>query len=89
MPKTTKTTKKVEKTSKKELEISKAKSLLEKNGFSFAEGGEVVVDQMTQDFRSAIIILSVAVNFVVFLTWLILNLTTRYDAALISAFLQR
>lgn len=80
---------KTEKISKKELEISKAKSLLLKNGISVAESGEVVVDQMTQDFRSSVIILSVAVNMVVFLTWLILNVTTKYDTALIQAFLQR
>ncbi|MDO4902114.1 MAG: hypothetical protein Q4A21_00980 [bacterium] len=80
---------KTEKISKKELEISKAKSLLLKNGISVAESGEVVVDQMTQDFRSSVIILSVAVNMVVFLTWLILNITTKYDTALIQALLQR
>lgn len=84
-------TKKVTKStvSKKEQEIAAAKKLLAKNGFSVAESGEVVVDALTQDVRTSIIILSVAINLVVFLTWLILNLTTKYDTALIQAFLQR
>lgn len=90
MPKQTKTTtKKAEKVLKKEQEITKAKQLLAKNGFSVAESGEVVVDALTQDIRTSVIILSVAINLIVFITWLILNITTKYDTALIQAFLQR
>lgn len=90
MPKQTKTTtKKAEKVLKKEQEITKAKQLLAKNGFAVAESGEVVVDALTQDIRTSVIILSVAINLIVFITWLILNITTKYDTALIQAFLQR
>lgn len=90
MPKQTKTTtKKTEKVLKKEQEITKAKQLLAKNGFAVAESGEVVVDALTQDIRTSVIILSVAINLIVFITWLILNITTKYDTALIQAFLQR
>lgn len=90
MPKQTKTTtKKAEKVLKKEQEITKAKQLLAKNGFTVAESGEVVVDALTQDIRTSVIILSVAINLIVFITWLILNITTKYDTALIQAFLQR
>jgi hypothetical protein len=86
---TKKTTKKVEKISKKEQEIIKAKKLLTNNGITIAENGEVIVDQTVQDFRSAVMVLSLAINLVVFLTWLVLQYTTMYDAALVQAFLIR
>lgn len=84
-----KTTKKVEKISKKEQEIIKAKKLLTNNGITIAENGEVIVDQTVQDFRSAVMVLSLAINLVVFLTWLVLQYTTMYDTALVQAFLIR
>ena len=77
------------KVSKKEQDISKAKTLLTNNGIMIAEDGTVVVDQVTQDFRSAVLVLSLAVNLVVFVTYLILMSTTKYDTALISALLPR
>ena len=86
---TKKTTKKVEKISKKEQEIIKAKKHLTNNGITIAENGEVIVDQTVQDFRSAVMVLSLAINLVVFLTWLVLQYTTMYDAALVQAFLIR
>ncbi len=86
---TKKTTKKVEKISKKEQEIIKAKKLLTNNGITIAENGEVIVDQTVQDFRSAVMVLSLAINLVVFLTWLVLQYTTMYDTALVQAFLIR
>lgn len=86
---TKKTTKKVEKISKKEQEIIKAKKLLTNNGITIAENGEVIVDQTVQDFRSAVMVLSLAINLVVFLTWLVLQYTTMYDAALVQTFLIR
>jgi len=55
----------------------------------YAEDGTVVVDQVTQDFRSAVLVLSLAINLVVFVTYLILMSTTKYDTALISALLPR
>ena len=84
-----KTTKKVEKISKKEQEIIKAKKLLTNNGIVIAENGEVIVDHTVQDFRSAVMVLSLAINLVVFLTWLVLQYTTMYDTALVQAFLIR
>ena len=86
---TKKTTKKVEKISKKEQEIIKAKKLLTNNGITIAENGEVIVDQTVQDFRSAVMVLSLAINLVVFLTWVVLQYTTAYDTALVQAFLIR
>ena len=86
---TKKTTKKVEKISKKEQEIIKAKKLLTNNWIVIAENGEVIVDQTVQDFRSAVMVLSLAINLVVFLTWLVLQYTTMYDTALVQAFLIR
>ena len=86
---TKKTTKKVEKISKKEQEIIKAQKLLTNNGITIAENGEVIVDQTVQDFRSAVMVLSLAINLVVFLTWLVLQYTTMYDTALVQAFLIR
>ena len=83
-------TKIVKKTSaKKDNEIKKAKTLLTNNGIMSAEDGTVVVDQVTQDFRSAVLVLSLAINLVIFVTYLILMSTSKYDAALISALLPR
>lgn len=83
-------TKIVKKTSaKKANEIKKAKTLLTNNGIMIAEDGTVVVDQVTQDFRSAVLVLSLAINLVIFVTYLILMSTSKYDAALISALLPR
>lgn len=83
-----KTTQKVEKV-KKETDITKAKKLLTNNGIMIAENGEVIVDQTVQDFRSAVLVLSLAINLVVFLTWLVLQYTTAYDMALVQALLVR
>lgn len=77
------------KVSKKDNEIKKAKTLLTNNGIMIAEDGTVVVDQVTQDFRSAVLVLSLAINLVIFVTYLILMSTSKYDAALISALLPR
>ena len=83
-----KTTQKAEKV-KKETDITKAKKLLTNNGIMIAENGEVIVDQSVQDFRSAVLVLSLAINLVVFLTWLVLQYTTAYDMALVQALLVR
>ena len=77
------------KLSKKDNEIKKAKTLLTNNGIMIAEDGTLVVDQVTQDFRSAVLVLSLAINLVIFVTYLILMSTSKYDAALISALLPR
>ena len=77
------------KVSKKDNEIKKAKTLLTNNGIMIAEDGTVVVDQVTHDFRSAVLVLSLAINLVIFVTYLILMSTSKYDAALISALLPR
>ena len=80
---------KTTKVSKEEQDIKKAKTLLTNNGIVIAEDGTGVVDQVTQDFRSAVLVLSLAINLVVFVTYLILMSTTKYDTALISALLPR
>lgn len=90
MPKKQTETKKVaKKTTKKESDITKAKKLLTNNGIMIAENGEVLVDQTIQDFRSAVLVVSLAINLVVFITWLVLQYTTAYDMALVQAFLIR
>lgn len=84
-------TKKVteKKVTKKDTSLTKAKTLLTNNGIAIAENGEVIVDQTVQDFRSAVLVLSLAINLVVFLTWVVLQYTNAYDTALIQAFLIR
>lgn len=87
-----KQTKKVLKTTKKSAKtenIEQAKELLAKHGIAFAGSGEVVVDQAVQDFRSALLVVSIAVNIAILFIWVILQLTTKYDSALVSALLQR
>ena len=59
MPKKQTETKKVV---KKEADITKAKKLLTNNGIMIAENGEVIVDSTVQDFRSAVLVLSLAIN---------------------------
>ena len=86
MPKKQAETKKVV---KKEADITKAKKLLTNNGIMVAENGEVIVDSTVQDFRSAVLVLSLAINLVVFVTWVVLQYTTAYDSSLIQAFLVR
>jgi hypothetical protein len=86
MPKKQTETKKVV---KKEADITKAKKLLTNNGIMIAENGEVIVDSTVQDFRSAVLVLSLAINLVVFITWVVLQYTTAYDSSLIQAFLVR
>jgi hypothetical protein len=84
-------TKKVveKKVAKEDTNLMKAKTLLTNNGIAIAENGEVIVDQTVQDFRSAVLVLSLAINLVVFLTWVVLQYTNAYDTALIQAFLVR
>ena len=77
------------KVAKKDTNLMKAKTLLTNNGIAIAENGEVIVDQTVQDFRSAVLVLSLAINLVVFLTWVVLQYTNAYDTALIQAFLIR
>ncbi len=90
MPKTNKkTVEKVKKAETKENQIKKAKSLLTNNGITVAEDGTVVVDQTIQDFRSAVLVVSLAINLVILVTWIILQITTQYDAALLQAFMSR
>lgn len=91
---TKKTTQKAKSTTKKvakntEAEIKKAKTYLTNNGITVAEDGTIVVDQTVQDFRSAVLVVSLSINLVVFITWIILQLTNYYDTALIQAFLNR
>ncbi|MDO4871871.1 MAG: hypothetical protein Q4A27_00345 [bacterium] len=88
MPKKQTETKKEEKAVKKS-DITKAKKLLTNNGIMIAENGEVIVDSTVQDFRSAVLVLSLAINLVVFITWIVLQYTTAYDASLVQAFLIR
>ena len=64
-------------------------SKLKSNGIIIAEDGTVVVDQTVQDFRSAVLVVSLAINLVILITWIVLQLTTQYDAALLQAFLSR
>lgn len=72
-----------------EVKIKKAKTLLTNNGIMIAEDGTVVVDQTVQDFRSAVMVISLSINLVIFITWIVLQLTTQYDLALIQAFMNR
>ena len=45
---------------------------------------EVVVRQLSRDLRDSILVISVLINAYVFIAWLVLQVTTRFDAALIS-----
>lgn len=44
---------------------------------------EVVVKQSGRDVRDAILVVSLLVNIFLFTAWLVLQVTTRFDAALL------
>lgn len=87
--KNTKTTEPTKKVATQETKIKNAKTYLTNNGITIAEDGTVVVDQSVQDFRSAVLVVSLAINLIIFTTWIILQITTQYDSALLQAFLNR
>ena len=87
--KATKTAKTTKKVATKETKINEARTYLTNNGITIAEDGTVVVDQSVQDFRSAVLVVSLAINLIIFVTWIILQITTQYDGALLQAFLNR
>ena len=87
--KNTKTTEATKKVATQETKIKNAKTYLTNNGITIAEDGTVVVDQSVQDFRSAVLVVSLAINLIIFMTWIILQITTQYDSALLQAFLNR
>ena len=87
--KNTKTTEATKKVATQETKIKNAKTYLTNNGITIAEDGTVVVDQSVQDFRSAVLVVSLAINLIIFTTWIILRITTQYDSALLQAFLNR
>ena len=87
--KNTKTTEATKKVATQETKIKNAKTYLTNNGITIAEDGTVVVDQSVQDFRSAVLVVSLAINLIIFTTWIILQITTQYDSALLQALLNR
>ena len=87
--KNTKTTEATKKVATQETKIKNAKTYLTNNGITIAEDGTVVVDQSVQDFRSAVLVVSLAINLIIFTTWIILQITTQYDSGLLQAFLNR
>lgn len=45
---------------------------------------EYVVSQLNQDVRNSILVVSVLVNLFVLIGWLVIQVSGRYDAALIN-----
>lgn len=48
-----------------------------------------VVFQTGADARAALLVVSLLINLFVFCLWIVLQITTQYDAALASLFLNR
>lgn len=40
---------------------------------------EVVIERTNEDFKNAVLIVSLLVNVVVLITWIVLRITTLYD----------
>jgi hypothetical protein len=51
---------------------------------SAAVSPEYVVKQLNQDVRNSILVVSVLVNLFVLIGWLVIQVSSRYDAALIN-----
>ena len=49
--------------------------------------GAIATFQTGQDVKTAVLIVSVVANIALFVMWLILQLTSRYDAAVASWFI--
>ena len=45
---------------------------------------EYIVHQLNEDVRNAVLVVSVLVNVFVLIAWLVVQVTSRYDAALIN-----
>lgn len=53
------------------------------------EAAQAATFQTSQDVKTAVLIVSVLANVTVFVLWMMLQLTSRFDAAMASAFLGR
>ncbi len=49
-----------------------------------AEAEAVAVSHLSQDLRNAVLVVSVLVNLFVFIAWLAIQVTSRYDAQIAS-----
>lgn len=45
---------------------------------------QAVAGQLNRDVRDSILVISVLINAYVFIAWLVIQITNRFDAALIS-----
>jgi hypothetical protein len=45
---------------------------------------EYVVHQLNEDVRNSILVVSVLVNLFILISWLVIQVSNRYDAALIN-----
>ena len=61
---------------------TKAKTNQTKN--NAAVSPEMVARQLNQDVRNSVLVVSVLVNAFVLISWLVIQVSSRYDAALIN-----
>lgn len=59
-------------------------STKEKNVATKALAPDVVVHQLNEDVRNSILVVSLLANAFVLIGWLVIQVSTRYDAALIN-----
>lgn len=45
--------------------------------------------QTSQDFKTALLVVSVGINLFIFITWLLLQVTTQFDAQVVSFLFSR
>lgn len=50
---------------------------------STAVSPDVVVHQLNEDVRNSVLVVSVLINLFVLISWLVIQVSSRYDAALI------
>jgi len=63
---------------------AKQNTVKQKTFISKALAPDVVVHQLNEDVRNSILVVSLLANAFVLIGWLVIQVSTRYDAALIN-----
>jgi hypothetical protein len=69
---------------KKEIKMNKEEKESKLASNALSEPYTVEVAATTNDFKTAILIVSIAVNLVILTAWIIMQITTKYDGQIYS-----
>jgi len=63
---------------------NKTKTTVNESSLKQPVSAQAVAGQLNRDVRDSILVISVLINAYVFIAWLVIQITNRFDAALIS-----